>query len=332
MQESRRAPATGKASELNETQYPTDLMPPDIRRYRTGNTGIDYVTTLEGPGPGPHVVLNALVHGNELCGAVAIDRLMRRGLKPARGRLTFVFANIAAFDRFDPDAPTLSRFVDEDMNRVWDPDVLGGPRRSAELDRARALWPVYRTADHLLDLHSMQNPGAVLALCGLSERSRDLALGIGFPPWVVRDGGHAAGRRLIDHPVFADPGAGRTALLIECGQHWSTASADVAVEACLRHLRHFGMLEPGFAELPPPDAGPGGQRVVEVTEAVTAATDRFVFLADVSGLGTVPRAGTLIARDGRQDIRTPYDDCVLIMPARHPHRGQTAVRLGRIVD
>jgi hypothetical protein len=30
-------------------------------------------------------------------------------------------------------------------------------------------------------------------------------------------------------------------------------------------------------------------------------------------------------------VRTPYDDCVLIMPSRRSGRGQTAVRLGRYV-
>jgi hypothetical protein len=30
-------------------------------------------------------------------------------------------------------------------------------------------------------------------------------------------------------------------------------------------------------------------------------------------------------------IATPHDDCVLIMPTRHPKRGETAVRLGRYV-
>jgi hypothetical protein len=43
----------------------------------------------------------------------------------------------------------------------------------------------------------------------------------------------------------------------------------------------------------------------------------------------IPRAGTVIARDGKTDIRTPYDQCVLIMPTRRISRGQTAVRLGR---
>ena len=43
-------------------------------------------------------------------------------------------------------------------------------------------------------------------------------------------------------------------------------------------------------------------------------------------------SGTLIGRDGDREIRTPYSDCVLIMPTRRPRKGETAVRLGRFVD
>jgi hypothetical protein len=31
-------------------------------------------------------------------------------------------------------------------------------------------------------------------------------------------------------------------------------------------------------------------------------------------------------------VRTPYDECVLIMPSRRLLPGQTAVRLGRYLD
>ena len=48
------------------------------------------------------------------------------------------------------------------------------------------------------------------------------------------------------------------------------------------------------------------------------------------GLIVIPKAGTLLARDGGRDVRTPYDDCVLIMPTRRP-KGETAVRIGRFV-
>jgi hypothetical protein len=40
----------------------------------------------------------------------------------------------------------------------------------------------------------------------------------------------------------------------------------------------------------------------------------------------------LLARDGGAEIHTPYDECVLIMPTRRPKKGETAVRLGRIVS
>jgi hypothetical protein len=74
------------------------------------------------------------------------------------------------------------------------------------------------------------------------------------------------------------------------------------------------------------------QKVIEVTAAITIATDDFEFAHPVDGLTIVPKAGTLLARDGAVDILTPYDDCVLIMPTRRPKKGETAVRLGRFVD
>jgi hypothetical protein len=74
------------------------------------------------------------------------------------------------------------------------------------------------------------------------------------------------------------------------------------------------------------------QRVIEVTEAVTISGDRFDFSGDYRGLEVLPEKGMLIGRDGGREVRTPYDDCVLIMPSRRLVRGQTAVRLGRFVD
>ena len=40
----------------------------------------------------------------------------------------------------------------------------------------------------------------------------------------------------------------------------------------------------------------------------------------------------LIALDGETEIRTPYDNCLLVMPSLRPSRGHTAVRLARFVD
>ena len=112
------------------------LAVPDIAPWIDGNTGVRGFTTRAASRPGPHVALLALTHGNEISGAIVLDRLLRAGLMPTQGRLTFGFVNLEAFQRFDPRQPTASRFVDEDINRVWDIDVLDGPRHSLEPARS----------------------------------------------------------------------------------------------------------------------------------------------------------------------------------------------------
>ncbi len=308
--------------------YAVAITAPDITPYEAGNTGIPYVTTFDSGRPGPHVLVNALAHGNEICGAIALDHLFRRNVRPAAGKLTLSFANVAAYRRFDRANPTASRFVDEDWNRLWDAATLDSTRHSTELARARAMRPLIDTVDLLLDIHSMQLAAAPLMLAGLTDKSLSLARRTGIPELIVRDAGHAAGRRLRDYGAFADPAPPKVALLVECGQHWESRAADLAIDTAWRFLAACGVFAPSeaarFLARPAPP-----QRTVTVTEAVTIAGDRFEFTQDFRGLEVIPRAGTVIARDGGREVRTPYDECVLIMPSRRLLRGQTAVRLGR---
>src|SRR5262249_37494973 len=160
---------------VSDTRYTVELTPPDISAYRAGNIGVEYVTSFTAPDAGPHVLVAGLTHGNEICGAIAIDRLFRANIRPRRGTLTLVFNNVAAYSEFDVRYPIASRYVDEDFNRLWSPQTLDGPRRSTELTRARALRPIIDAADYLLDLHSMQYATAPLMLAGLLGKSRDLA-------------------------------------------------------------------------------------------------------------------------------------------------------------
>jgi predicted deacylase len=99
--------------------YPVELEAPDIQPYRAGNCGVEYVSSFDSGKPGPHLMLAALTHGNELCGAIALDWLLRAQVRPLAGRLTLAFMNVAAFARFDRSDPRASRCVDEDFNRVW---------------------------------------------------------------------------------------------------------------------------------------------------------------------------------------------------------------------
>jgi predicted deacylase len=308
-----------------ERPPPVEIRPPELAPWRDGNTGVPYFHSFDSGRPGPHLLVTAVVHGNEVAGAVVVDRLLRQPPAPPTGRLTLGFADVAACARFDPADPSSSRYVEEDFNRVWHPSVLDGPRRSVELDRARQIRPLIDQADILLDLHSMQLPGEPLMLAGPLEKGRRLAGALGFPAIIVCDAGHAEGTRLRDYGPFADPASPRIALLVECGQHWAESTVAVAEETVRRLLGLLGMAPP----LPPP-ARP--QRAIEVTHAVTIESDHFRFTGVFQNLQEIPRAGTTIAIDGDRPVATPYDRCILVMPSRRLIRGQTAVRLGRPTD
>src|SRR5579864_102252 len=120
--------------------------------------------------------------------------------------------------------------------------MLDGPRRSSELERARALRPIVDAADYLLDLHSMQYATAPLMLAGMLPKSRDLARKVGIPELIMCDAGHATGPRMRDYGGFGDPASPKTALLIECGQHWERRSAEVSTDVTLRFLIALGVV------------------------------------------------------------------------------------------
>lgn len=313
--------------------YPIEVPFPDISRWKDGNSGIDYIHTFDSGVPGPHVMVMALVHGNEVSGAIAVDLLLEAGLRPEMGRLSLGFANVAAYRRFNKDAPDAARYIDEDLNRVWSEAVLNGPRNSVELRRAREMRPFLDTVDLLLDLHSMHEESAPLMMCGPLEKGLAFAAEIGIPEHVIVDAGHANGKRLRDYGGFGDPNSSKNALLIETGQHFSRRSRDIAFDITCRFLAHSGVIPMRVVQSFFGEQKPARQRFVQITQPVVAQSMEFSFTADFKGLEIIPKAGTVIARDGNIEIATPYDDCVIVQPSlRHLGPGVTVMRLGRAVE
>jgi predicted deacylase len=314
--------------------YLIELTPPDITSYQAGNTGTPYVTTFDSGKPGPHVMVQALTHGNELCGAIALDYLFREGVRPVAGRLTFAFANIEAFASWDTSDPNRSRYVDEDYNRVWSDDTLKGARNSTELRRARELVKFVDAADFLLDIHSMHDPCAPIMVCGATgeggEKSAAFARKMQVPQNLLIDTGHPAGLRMIERGPFRDPRAPQTAILIECGQHWERSSVDVAIDTALRFLQTTGVVESSFVKPRLRIQPTAAQTTINVTHAVVAKSLSFRFAGAVTGLQVIAKAGDPIAYDGDEVIVAPYDNTVLVMPSMaHLKVGTTMVRLGR---
>lgn len=312
-----------------------DLPCPDISIWRQGNTGTEGVWHFDSGQPGRHVLISALIHGNELCGAWALKGLLEAGVRPVAGKLTLMFANLAAFERFDPANHDASRFVDEDMNRQWMDERIAEPR-TLERQRVALLAHWVRQADWVLDLHSMHEPGAPLLLTGVQPRNLELARLLANPVHIVVDAGHKDGVRMRDYGRFglADTQAPETrSLLIECGFHGDPASRDVARDMCARFLQVSGVLSAQTI----PDQLPGWKQAdakeqwaLEVTGPVIARSEKFRFTEPFTGLECIAKAGTVIGDNDGEPVTTPYDDCVLVMPSvRQARAGVTVVRFAK---
>jgi len=148
---------------------------------------------------------------------------------------------------------------------------------------------------------------------------------------VVSDSGHKAGRRMRDYEGFANPESPKNAMLIECGQHWEVSSSELAIAAAWRFLSMTVVISEETA-VPHLSAHPQvKQKFVEVSGPYTIKTDSFRFVERYVGLEVIPAAGTIIGYDGEEALKTPYENCVLIMPSRRQLPGDTAVRFGKFL-
>lgn len=304
--------------------YPLEIALRDLSPWRAGNVGIDYVHRFESGRPGPHVLINALTHGNELCGMVAALHLLENGVRPRIGTLTVSFANVAAYQSFDAERPFESRQLVHNLNRVWSAAELDGSEVSPELVRARELRPVVAAADHILDLHATSQDVAPFFVYPAFERNAQAALAI-VPPAVhlVMPRGLGTGVPLIEHDRHGQADGHGVALVAECGQHFLQASADTAVAVTLAFLAHFGLID-----APRPAAARPPVRRFELLRTLLVQTPDFAFVRPLVGFETFAE-GELIATDGAREIRSPCADCTVFMPTREPIVGREAVYLTR---
>ena len=304
-----------------------EVLPRDLSRYRAGNTGIPYVHRFESGRPGPHVMINALTHGNEFCGMVAVCHLLDSGVRPNIGTLTLSFANVAAYESFDPDQPFESRLITHNLNRIWSAAQLEGSEDSVELRRAREMRPAVAAADHILDIHSTSQDVVPFWVYPAFERNAAVACALPRPEvHLVMPAGLGSGTPLIQHGLHGqDGGPAGAALVVECGQHFKQATTDFAVHVAQDFLAHFGIFE---SKVPAAELRP---RRFELLRTHVIQHESFAFTRPVIGFETFEQ-GELIATDGTLEIRAPCDRCTIFMPARTAIVGREGVYLTRPID
>jgi len=311
--------------------YPLNvcLKAPDLSAWRAPAAGIPGIQIFDSGLSGPDLVITGMVHGNEYAGGHALEILRRSNPVPLTGRLTLLLANLEAFDRFDQAAPMNSRYLTEDLNRLWHPSRLQSDEHSRELDRAREILPFIERADLLLDLHSTLWPSDPVFIVPPRRRSSDFACILASEEHpaalVLTDLGHHGGSRLIEHPRFMAIGGTGRACLLEAGLHWQPETVEMMVKISERFLKDAMRIH--FQGRGTDTKQPAEMAVV--TDNVMARSADFRFVEPWVGNTCIPNAGTVIARDGHDLICTPYDKCLLIVPNLRPRQGQLAVRLAR---
>lgn len=301
------------------------LTPRDLEPYRRGNTGIDWVHRFDSGRPGPHVLVNALTHGNEFCGMVAACHLLDNAVRPQAGTLTVSFANVEAYRSYDAERPFESRQLVHNMNRIWSGAWLDGSEDSPELRRARELRPVVAAADHILDIHSTAQDVQPFWVYPAWARNGEAAMAIGRPSvHLVMPQGLGSGTPLIQHGLHGTPGHHGVALVAECGQHFRPETGEVAVQVTLDFLAHFGVVAREIA--PPPPA-----RRFELLQTWVVQDAGFRFTRPLVGFETFDE-GELIATDGDREVRAPCPRCTVLMPTRQPIVGREGVYLARPMD
>lgn len=299
-----------------------ELLPRDLSPYRDGNVGIPYVHRFDSGRPGPHVLVNALTHGNEFCGMVAATHLLDNNIRPRTGTLTVSFANVAAYESFDTAKPLESRQLVHNLNRIWSSAWLDGSEDSPELQRARAMRPVVAAADHILDIHSTSGDVQPFWVYPQFARNAVAALALGRPAvHLVMPQGLGSGTPLIQHGSHGLAEHHGVALVAECGQHFKRASGELAIEVALDFIAHFGLIERAA-----PLARP--QQRFELLQTWVIKTPEFRFARPLVGFEVFAK-GELIATDGADEIRALCDDCTVLMPTRNPVVGREGVYLSR---
>ena len=283
------------------------------------------VATFTAAEPGPRLLVLGAVHGNEVCGALAIRRVLAElnsgALRIARGQATFVpVTNRLAFERG-------TRNGDRNLNRNLAPTE--SPRDNE--DRiANELCPLLARNDVLLDLHSFHSPGIPFVMLGpenndgtlqpfkLAEKEEALACRLGvrravdgwletYASGVARRGG--AVKYGIGTTEFMRA-AGGYGVTLECGQHEDPNAPEVAYAAIRRALAHLGLV-PG-----PRPAGPEDMEVLRLAEVIDRAEAGDTFVRDWHSFDRVRQGDPVGRRGDGAPIRAGRDGFIVFPNAR----------------
>lgn len=256
------------------------------------------------------------MHGNEPCGASAIQRIaaeLETGIvAPADGTVFLIHAN--------PKATSLGirrTAGGDDLNRLWNfsfadrlrPEVWG-----YEHHRALELKEVLADLDVFLDLHSAKTATPAFGVSNGEANVDAIARHIGIS-YLVQSWYGLADKVIIGFLKLL----GVPALSVECGAHGDPDIATKAYAIAMSFLRQTGTIRGGR----PADARQ--PRAVHVVETIARPSEDFRFAEPWKGFQRL-EAGTLVGRDRVTEIRVNRP-CYAVLPNEDVEVGDDVIYL-----
>ncbi|TVR64763.1 MAG: hypothetical protein EA422_05815 [Gemmatimonadales bacterium] len=190
---------------------------------------------VRGPLPGPTLVGLGGMHGNEPAGVRALEAVAAElsGDGLLRGRFVGLAGNLPAL-------ATGVRFVDRDLNRIWDVEGADDTAEATQRDELRReLARIRADSDgpiHLVDIHTTSGDGPPFTVLGDTLANRAMALVIPVP--MVLGLADALPGTLID----SQDAAGIASLAFEAGQHDDPISVEHGADALWLLLGWLAMI------------------------------------------------------------------------------------------
>jgi predicted deacylase len=265
---------------------------------------------------GIQLIVFGAIHGNEVCGPIAIEEIMKlltsKEIELLSGQVTFVpICNPQAYREG-------KRLIDENLNRIFIP--TDNPQ-SYEAGLANLLCPLVEAADVLLDVHSFDAVGPTnifLDFPTLENRAHVEALDFEYAlvnwPELYEINPYF---NSYDTTRYANS-VGKQGVLVECGQHNDPDSVVVAKEAILKTLEHLNMINKrSLSNLcPKPQL-----HSINMTYLGTKEAEDDYFLDEWKHLQRVP-AGTQLAKRASGEVLSVDVDSIILLPKHTAKLGE----------
>jgi succinylglutamate desuccinylase len=264
------------------------------------------ITIRHGKEEGPISVVLAGVHGNEVCGIEAFERLLP-SLHIASGTVFFVVGNPRAIKEN-------VRYTEANLNRMFknNGELSSAEKRSYEYRQAQFIKKYLVQADALLDVHASRTRRSRRFVISEPNAERMAKF---LPFDLVVSGLDRVQAGGTDYYMNKK---GKIGLCIECGYLGDPRSTDVAVKSILSFLAARGHIRGVLRSRK--------QEHVRMERMYVAAHDNFTLSKRFSDFERITR-GQVIGTDGGKSIRAEKDGVILFAGSRK-RAGEEAFLLG----